>query len=741
MQASGRNFISLPNPPLAKDHPLAEDHQMSLSPEYDDNFKTRYPDHKEKDVDAIMAVRFLKEIAAHGPVTIVTIAVGGAVRHRVFDTSDPAALDDLRSFIAFHETVPAQVFYLANQAYAGCKTVPSTEDIEWIRLIVLDFDPDKDRPLDEERERLRRIAHDLISGPLQPRAVIDTGGGMQVVYQLLEPIRADPQSIIEIELLMKSLARSLGADTATCTAKNLFRVPCTWNWPTPAKQKAGRAKSVSGLWHLGGPKCSLADLRALVTVNLRDEGPSIPVEFGDLAESDVIAVLGDPEALPGRLIERLREDPALLAAVQRPPPPNDRSKGDFNLCCTLSRARFEPCDMALMLSAFGHKVHETFQAERLFSYVTLTVQKALDKTRPDLLFTDFAHAEETEGARERQHKRQARLAPITMEVAMQSLFEVDQNSLIEGFMQRNEVTVLYGRPGSGKTFVALDLAFHIAHGLEWNGRKVKQAAVIYIALESPWGIRYRFKAMGDRFGAPDQLFLIPASVNLFDPRIDMKILIEEIAKIEVDVGLIVIDTLARAMIGGNENSTQDMNQLIANGDTLRDRFNANIMWVHHSGKNEALGARGSSALLAATDTELEVINYCLRSTKMRDRDDVDYRFRLQQVVTGTMPNGEVMTSCVVNWFKDIGPLGQNTPETNNLKIIVEILRMRAAPLTFKEILAEAELVGRKFTVKQDALRRALERACADETQRIFTREMSQVKSGANTQYVYGLVNW
>src|SRR6187431_2092947 len=159
--------------------------QSTASP---DNFKTRYPDHAAPDAHA--AVRFLTEIANHGPMTIVTIAVGGAVRHRVFDTSDAGSVSDMRSFIAFHETQPCQVFYLPNAARHDCRTVPSTEDIEWIRSIVLDFDPDKLKPLEVERDRLRGVAHDLLIGPLQPRAIVDTGGGMQVVFQLLEPIAA-----------------------------------------------------------------------------------------------------------------------------------------------------------------------------------------------------------------------------------------------------------------------------------------------------------------------------------------------------------------------------------------------------------------------------------------------------------------------------------------------------------------------------------------------------------------------
>jgi hypothetical protein len=147
--------------------------------------------------------------------------------------------------------------------------------------------------------------------------------------------------------------------------------------------------------------------------------------------------------------------------------------------------------------------------------------------------------------------------------------------------------------------------------------------------------------------------------------------------------------------------------------------------------------------VAATDTEIEISGYTFRSTKMRDREDIDYAFRLQQVPVITTSEGEVVTSCIVNWVKGSGAYGQNTPESNNLAMVVGLLRIRGEMMTMKEILAEAELTGRKFTVRQESLRTALNRACESETNRIFTRELSEEKAGKsrNRLYRYGLVNW
>jgi hypothetical protein len=147
----------------------------------------------------------------------------------LFDTSDPSAVAQMRSFIAFQETQANNVFYLANVA-EGCSGVPGRDDITQIRLVVLDFDPDKSQPLDVERDRLRQRAHDFLTGPLQPRAIVDTGGGIQVVYELLEAIPATEDRIVDRALRSATFIRSLRY--LRMTGRSVHR----WNlatWPNP----------------------------------------------------------------------------------------------------------------------------------------------------------------------------------------------------------------------------------------------------------------------------------------------------------------------------------------------------------------------------------------------------------------------------------------------------------------------------------------------------------------------------
>jgi len=72
--------------------------------------------------------------------------------------------------------------------------------------------------------------------------------------------------------------------------------------------------------------------------------------------------------------------------------------------------------------------------------------------------------------------------------------------LVKGWLDRGAMSVVYGESNVGKTFFALDLAAHVAAGLDWHGHRVPSdekwaGPVLYIASEGGTGIRNRFEAM------------------------------------------------------------------------------------------------------------------------------------------------------------------------------------------------------------------------------------------------------
>jgi len=237
----------------------------------------------------------------------------------------------------------------------------------------------------------------------------------------------------------------------------------------------------------------------------------------------------------------------------------------------------------------------------------------------------------------------------------------EAKDFVQGLLAEQSSVVVYGESNAGKTFWTTDLALHIAVGRPWNGRRVDQGGVIYCALEGGAGFRNRVVAWRAKHCGTDVTLpfaAIPASLDLLAPDTDTPRLIAAItdaaSRIQVPVKLIVIDTLSRALAGGNENASEDMGALVRNMDLIREKTGACVLFIHHSGKDQARGARGHSLLRAAIDTEIEVRanegNGHKTATVMKQREmskDAVFGFTLEVVVLGKNQHGEEVTTCLV----------------------------------------------------------------------------------------------
>jgi AAA domain len=160
--------------------------------------------------------------------------------------------------------------------------------------------------------------------------------------------------------------------------------------------------------------------------------------------------------------------------------------------------------------------------------------------------------------------------------------------------------VLFGPSGVGKSFLALDWSACIATGLAWYGRESKPGPVVYIAAEGAGGLYPRVSAWQTARGTPPgDIRFIPEAINLLQPA-DTQTAENAIARLADPPALIVVDTMARCMVGGDENSARDVGQFIAAVDRLRLTFDSAALVVHHTGKDGA-DERGSSALRGAAD--------------------------------------------------------------------------------------------------------------------------------------------
>ncbi len=236
----------------------------------------------------------------------------------------------------------------------------------------------------------------------------------------------------------------------------------------------------------------------------------------------------------------------------------------------------------------------------------------------------------------------------------ESAFDFVENLLTDG-----AASVIYGASNTGKTFFAIDLGAHVATGREWMGKEVEQGAVIYIALEGEQGAKNRIRAMqlcGKLpKGAP--FFLCFSPINLLDsdhPEAIKRMIKSVSTAAGLPVRFVIIDTMARAMAGGDENSGESMGLAVSTIDSVRKSTGAHVCIIHHSGKDVARGARGHSSLRAAIDTEIEVIHpegdiYRTASVvKQRDLATIaPLVFSLEPVNVGINRRGKVESSCIV----------------------------------------------------------------------------------------------
>jgi hypothetical protein len=243
--------------------------------------------------------------------------------------------------------------------------------------------------------------------------------------------------------------------------------------------------------------------------------------------------------------------------------------------------------------------------------------------------------------------------------------------LIDGVLPKRGFIALFSPPGSYKSFVAMDMAEAVATGRPWMGREVPTpGGVLIIAGEGHGGIGARIRACKKHNKTPvgAEIYVLRAAINLRSSAEDFDLLVSSIKELIERTGvqfeLVQIDTLARAFGGGQENNSEDMGAFIHNMGRIQRILNCALMIIHHAGKDSSKGLRGHSSLLAAVDTQLELLKIdappdpaseiagrgLILISKMKDGQDgvrIGFEMVKVEIQSGTLGISEAQISLAV----------------------------------------------------------------------------------------------
>ena len=175
--------------------------------------------------------------------------------------------------------------------------------------------------------------------------------------------------------------------------------------------------------------------------------------------------------------------------------------------------------------------------------------------------------------------------------------------ILQGRLVKKGLTALYALPGGGKSFVAIDMGLAACLGENWWGENFPaNCKVLYIAAERYSEVRDRLEAACKKRGIK-----IPSNFKLYARPKPLQIVANYLDLIEiaetVRPDIIIFDTFAKMTLGVEENSAKEIGPIAENFSQVVFAAGPQCggLMVHHAGKNELAGLRGSTALLGALD--------------------------------------------------------------------------------------------------------------------------------------------
>jgi len=313
--------------------------------------------------------------------------------------------------------------------------------------------------------------------------------------------------------------------------------------------------------------------------------------------------------------------------------------------------------------------------------------------------------------------------------------------VIKSVLEKDSLSLLYGSPKSGKSFISISMAASVSLGVPWYEHKTKSGLIIYLAGEGQRGIARRLLAWQEFHGydlKQSKFHFSTRGAQLLNDD-ESLLLRDEILTLQDHYNeppsLVVIDTLARNFGPGNENSTEDMNRFVNSIDRyLREEFGAAILLVHHTGHAAESRARGSSVLPAAIDWSYQI-------TREDDPDVTMYLDFEQTMIKDGKPLPDMRFEFQeVNLYEMVDEDGMITT-SGALKEVPHVVKQKSKRLGKNQKLVKEAIETLHLKKQNDARNKGLE------THNIYVSydELTiyikgQMSSDARLKAIEGLIN-
>lgn len=242
-----------------------------------------------------------------------------------------------------------------------------------------------------------------------------------------------------------------------------------------------------------------------------------------------------------------------------------------------------------------------------------------------------------------------------------SLENINDSCWIKDIIPAASVGILSGHSQAGKSFIAMDMALKVAEGQPWFKHRTERGSIAWVACEGPSGAMKRLLAYKKTHPGSLPVELFRKGVNLTSAdnvAAFIKAIKERTAKFSLPLALVVIDTLAAATPGADENKAEHMTMVLSHCQQIVDETGATVLLVHHLNAN-GNKMRGHTSLPAGVDFSIEVTldlectekqrRRQLKTTKQKDGEvGIEHDFTLERVVLTQNKYGEDVTSCIIN---------------------------------------------------------------------------------------------